>query len=401
MRTSDIMQLSFGAVTARRLRTFLMLLGMAIGVAAVILLASLGDSARLYVTGEFASLGTNLVIVLPGRSETTGGPPPLMGETPRDLTIDDAMALLRSRHIKRVAPIMVGNAPVSWQGLERDVNVIGTISTMKEIRHLSMAQGRFLPNIDPRQAASVCVIGEKLRQELFGNQNALGEWLRIGDRRFRVIGVIAKRGESVGVDFDDLVIIPVGSTRNLFNTSSLFRIINEASDNESMEAAAKDIRRIIKDRHEGEDDITIITQDSVIGTFDRIFTALTMALAGIAAISLAVAGILIMNIMLVSVAQRTAEIGLLKALGAGKKQIRRMFIAEAFLLSLFGALLGTGLGYVGAFLIHRLYPVLPIVVPAWAVLAAVGTAIVTGLLFGVQPAMRAARLDPVQALSRH
>ena len=400
MRISDLVVLAWKAITANKPRTFLMLLGMAIGVAAVILLTALGDSARRYVTGEFSELGTNLVIVLPGRSETTGGPPPLLGETPRDLTIDDALSLLRSRNIRRVAPIMVGSAPVSWQGLEREVSVIGTTNAMKDIRHLKLAQGSFLPKIDPHRAAPVCVIGEKLRRELFGPAPAPGKWLRIGDRRFRVVGVLAKRGVSIGVDFDDMVIVPVVSAQILFNSQSLFRIITEAHLATAIDSAAIDIRRIIKDRHEGEDDITIITQDSVIATFDKIFTALTLGLAGIAAVSLAVAGILIMNIMLVAVAQRTAEIGLLKALGAPGKQIRLLFITEALLLSLLGAVFGLITGLAATEFLHRLYPLLPIAAPAWAIIASISIAMLAGITFGVIPATRAARLDPVEALSK-
>ena len=401
MRIFDLLTLSWKAITANQLRTFLMLLGMAIGVAAVILLTALGDSARRYVTGEFAELGTNLVVVLPGRSETTGGPPPLLGETPRDLTIDDAMALLRSHNIKRVAPIMVGSAPVSWQGLEREVSIIGTTHAMKEIRHLKMAQGSFLPEMDPHRAAPVCVIGEKLRRELFGPATVLGEWLRISDRRCRVIGVLARRGVSIGVDFDDMVLVPVASAQSLFNSQSLFRIINEANLDREMDMASRDIRRIIKDRHEGEDDITIITQDSIIATFDKIFTVLTLGLAGIAAISLAVAGILIMNIMLVAVAQRTAEIGLLKALGAPGRQIRLLFITEALLLSLLGAAFGLITGLAATEFLHRLYPLLPIAAPVWAIIASIGIAMLAGITFGVIPALHAARLDPVQALAKH
>ena len=401
MRTFDLLTHAWKAITANQVRTLLMLLGMAIGVAAVIMLTALGDSARRYVIGEFSELGTNLVIVLPGRSETTGGPPPLLGETPRDLTIDDALALLRSRNIKRVAPIMVGSAPVSWRGLEREVSVIGTTYAMKEIRHLKLAQGGFLPKIDPHRAAPVCVIGEKLQKELFGPAQALGEWVRIGDRRFRVVGVLAKRGVSIGVDFDDMVIVPVVSAQGLFDSESLFRIISEANLATEMDSASNDIRRIIKDRHEGEDDITIITQDSVIATFDKIFTALTLGLAGIAAVSLAVAGILIMNIMLVAVTQRTGEIGLLKALGAPPGQIRLIFITEALLLSFLGAVFGVVTGLAATEFLHRLYPLLPIAAPAWAVLASVCIALLAGITFGVIPALRAARLDPVQALSKH
>lgn len=400
MRSEDILLFAFKSIIANRLRTFLIILGIAIGVSAVILLTALSDSARRYITGEFAELGTNIIIVLPGRAETTGGAPPLMGETPRDLTIDDALALLRSPYIKLVGPVMVGSAPVSHNGLEREVMVIGTTASMKDIRHLSMARGRYLPATDPHRASPVCVLGVDLANELFGSKRILGQWLRIGDRRFRVTGVIAKRGMSMGIDLDDMVFISVASAQALFDSPSLFRIMIEARASTGISATSNEIRRIIKDRHEGEDDITIIAQDSIIATFDRILGALTLGIAGIAAISLAVAGILIMNIMLVTVSQRTQEIGLLKALGAPARQIRNLFIVEAFLLSCFGALAGLILGLGLAELLHRLYPVIPISAPLWAVLAAIGIAMATGLLFGVMPAIRASRLDPVDALAR-
>lgn len=400
MRIEDVLFLAFNAIVTNRLRTFLIVLGVAIGVSAVILLTALGDSARRYITGEFTELGTNIIAVLPGRSETTGGPPPLMGETPRDLTIDDAMALLRSPLIKRVAPVMVGYAPVSHGGLEREVNVIGTTSAMKDIRQLAMARGRFLTPADPHIASPVCILGQELASELFGSKLSLGEWVRIGDRRFRVSGVIAKSGVSLGVDLDDMVFISVASAQALFDSPSLFRILIEARASTGISATSNEIRRIVRERHEGEDDITIIAQDSIIATFDRILMALTLGIAGIAAISLGVAGILIMNIMLVTVTQRTAEIGLLKALGTPEKQIRNLFLAEALMLSFLGALSGMVLGLLLAELLHKLYPVIPIAAPLWSILAAVGIAMGTGLLFGVMPAIRASRLDPVNALAR-
>ncbi len=400
MSLRDIMRFAGQALGGYRRRTLLMLLAMAIGVAAVIILTALGEGARRYVTGEFASLGTHLLIVLPGRSETTGGPPPLMGETPRDLTLDDALALTRSLYVRQVAPITVGSAPVSWQRREREVSIIGTTASFISVRHLKMAQGRFLPKMDPRSAKPVCVIGSTVREELFGPEPALGKWLRIGDRRFRVVGVLASEGRSLGVDLDDVVIIPVASAQVLFNAPSLFRILVEARSRGAVKRAEEEVRRIIQRRHEGEDDVTVITQDAVVATFDRIFRALTFTVAGIAAISLSVAGILVMNVMLVAVSQRTSEVGLLKALGASSRQILVLFLAEAGLLSATGAAIGLGLGLASTQIVRRLWPVLDMVPPLWAILAGLGVALATGLVFGVMPARRAARLDPVQALSR-
>ncbi|MBN2906818.1 MAG: ABC transporter permease [Rhodobacteraceae bacterium] len=400
MRFSDAAMTSVKAIVAQPLRASLILIAMAIGVAAVVVLTALGESARRYITGEFASLGTNLIIVLPGRTETTGGQPPLFGETPRDLTLDDAYALLRSPYIDRIAPIAVGSAPVSFRGLERESNILGSTASLKPVRHLEIAQGRFLPQTDPYQAMPYCVIGQKVRRELFGKTRALGQWLRIGDRRFRVVGILGAKGQSIGMDLDETVIISVASAQALFNTASLFRVLADTQSKESVPKAVEAIRKIIKARHDGEEDVTIITQDSVVETFDKILAALTMTVAGIAAISLAVAGVLVMNVMLVSVSQRTAEIGLLKALGASSAQLRRLFLTEAALLSLFGALFGLGLGQGSVLLLQRIYPDFPIAVPVWALLAALGVAVTTGLLFGVWPAAKAARLDPIQALAR-
>ncbi|MEE9397630.1 MAG: ABC transporter permease [Methylococcales bacterium] len=400
MLADDVLRQSVKSVGAQPLRSFLILIAMAIGVAAVILLTALGDSARRYIMEEFASLGSNLLIVLPGRSETVGGAPPIFGETPRDLTLDDAVALLRSQNIRRIAPITVGSAPVSWRGLEREVNILGSTSDLKDVRHLDVSQGRFLPVIDPQKASPVCVIGQQLRTELFGGQQALGQWLRIGDRRFRVIGILASEGQSIGVDFDDIVIIPVASAQILFDSPALFRVLAEAVTRESMLRGVDDIQSIIKARHEGEDDVTIITQDAVVKTFDTILNALTLTVAGIAGISLAVAGILIMNVMLVSVAQRTTEIGLLKAIGATPLQIQHLFLIEAALLSLSGAIVGLLLGQGAIVILRQLYPVFPISAPLWALITAVVIALFTGIISGILPAIRASRLDPVQALSR-
>lgn len=400
MQIVDIMRFAIQAATGYPARTLLMLLAMAIGVGSVVVLSTLGESARIYVVNQFSSLGANLLIVLPGRSETVGGPPPLLGITPRDLTVEDAMALRQSANIRYVAPLSVGAAPVSHGALEREVTILGSTSQLFQVRQLEMAQGRFLPEGDITRAAPVCVLGYKLRDELFGTASPLGETVRIGDWRFQVIGVLAKKDESVGLEMGDVVVIPVASAQALFNTSTLFRVMIEASDREAIGRAKAAILRIIRERHEGEDDVTVITQDAVLATFDRIFTAMTLTVTGIGAISISVAGILIMNVMLIAVSQRRAEVGLLKAIGAPGSRIITLFLAESVILSLIGAALGLLLGIGGNWAIGVAFPKFPLTTPLWSLGAAVAVALVTGLLFGVLPAMRAARLDPVIALSR-
>ena len=401
MRPPDLLRFARDAATGNPLRTALLVLAMSIGVAAVVVLTALGDGARRYVVDQFSSLGTNLVIVLPGRSETGGfNPGNAITSTPRDLTIDDAESLQRARSVRRVAPLAVGTSEISYGGRLREVMVAGTTSNYIDVRTLKLAQGRFLSAGDWRRGASEAVIGAKIRDELFGAEPALGKLVRIGDRRFRVVGIMASTGQGLGMNTDEIVLVPVALAQAMFNSNTLFRILVEANSREAIEPAKAQVAEILKVRHEGEEDVTVITQDAVLATFDKLLGALTLAVAGIAAISLAVAGILVMNVMLVSVTQRTAEIGLLKALGATGATIRTAFLTEAAMLSLGGALLGYLLGQAGAFVLRQLYPAFPAYPPDWAVLAGLGTALATGILFGVLPARRAARLDPMQSLAK-
>ena len=401
MRTPDLLRFARDAALGSPLRTALLMLAMSIGVGAVIVLTALGDGARRYVVAEFSSLGTNLVIVLPGRSETGGfNPGNAITNTPRDLTIDDAQALLRASAVKRVAPLAVGTSEISYGGKLREILLAGSTSDFIHVRRLELAQGRFLAAGDWRRGAAEAVIGAKVREDLFGNQPALGQLIRVGDRRFRVVGVMASTGQGLNMNTDELVVVPVSLAQAMFNSNTLFRILVEANGREAVGLAKTQATEIIKQRHEGEEDVTVITQDAVLATFDKLLGALTLAVAGIAAISLAVAGILVMNVMLVAVTQRTGEIGLLKALGASARTIRLAFLSEAAMLSAAGALVGYGLGQIGAFVLRQLFPVFPAYPPEWAVIAGLGTAIGTGLLFGVMPARRAAQLDPVQALMK-
>jgi putative ABC transport system permease protein len=402
MRKADVLRFARDAAAGYPLRTFLSVLAMAIGVAAVVVLTALGDGARRYVVDQFSALGSNLVIVLPGRSATGGfSPANALTTTPRDLTIDDAFALTRLPSVRRAAPLVAGNSEISANGRLREVVVAGTTSTYTAIRSFKMAAGSFLPEGDWSRGQPVAVIGSKIKEEIFGANPAVGELIRLGDRRLRIVGVLKSVGQGLGMNTDEVVFVPAAVAQSLFNTNTLFRILVEARSRGEIEVVKREVSAALKARHGDEEDTTVITQDAVLATFDRLLRALTAAVAGIAAISLAVAGILVMNVMLVAVTQRTAEIGLLKALGARGTTIRDAFMAEAAMLSLVGALTGYGLGLFGAFVLRLMYPVFPAYPPDWAVVAALGTALSTGMLFGIMPARRAARLDPVQALMKH
>ncbi len=401
MRIVDTFRYAAQAATGTPLRTGLLMLAMSIGVAAVVMLTALGDGARRYVVNEFSSIGTNLVIVLPGRSDTRGfNPANLITSTPRDLTVDDAAALLRLPGVMRIAPIAVATTEINAEGKLREAMLVGTNADFIHVRQLNMGLGRFLGKSAMEHGAAEVVLGNKIRQDIFGNESPLGKTVRVGDRRLRVVGVLAEGGQGMGMSTDELVIIPVSLAQAMLNSNTLFRILVEARSRDQLEEVKARVLKMITQRHEGEEDITVITQDAVLQTFDKILGVLTLGVAGIAAISLAVAGILVMNVMLVSVTQRTAEIGLLKALGATSGAVRQMFMVEAVLLSLAGAVIGIALGYLGAGILRQFYPTFPAYPPTWAVLAGFGTAMASGLIFGVMPARRAARLDPIQALSK-
>lgn len=398
MRGLDLIGFAAGGLWGHRLRTILSLLGVSIGVASVLLLTSLGEGARLYVTGEFASLGSNLLIVIPGKTETAGLAP-LVNTAPHDLTLEDGDALLqRIPALEKIAPIVVGTARATAADRSREITLLGATYDVLEIRHLQMASGRFLPREQPR--AAVCVLGAGAARELFPQENPLGRWVRIGDWRFRVIGILAPRGTSIGMDMDQVIEIPVETALRVFNRSGLFRILAEVGSHRDLKRAQEEMRQILRERHAGQEDVTIITQDAVLSSFNLILRALTAALAGIAAISLGVAGLGIMNVMLVSVSERAREIGLLKAIGTTHAQVVSVFLVEAAVLSTAGGILGLIVGLAAGHGLERLYPDFPIHCPSWVIGAALAVSTSVGLLFGILPARRAARLNPVEALMR-
>ena len=398
MRFGDLAGYAGGGLRGHGLRSALTVLGVTIGVAAVVVLTSLGEGARRYVTGEFASLGSNLVILLPGKTETEGMGP-LVSTAEHDLTLEDVEAVAhRVRSIQRVAPVSVGTARAEYRERGRDITVLGSTSELMRVRQLSVRVGRYLPEDTTR--GPICVLGATVARELFGAGNPLGETIRVGGMRLRVIGVMRSRGTSIGVDMDEVVHVPVETTMTLFDQASLFRVVLEARGPDDVERVQEAALRVLEERH-GTDDVTAITQDAVLSTFDRVFGALTVALGAIAAISLTVAGIGIMNVMLVAVSERTREIGLLKALGATERQVLAIFLLEATVISLVGGALGLALGLLGAGTARWLIEGFPVQPPLWAVAMAVIVSASVGVIFGLVPARRAMRLDPVDALTRH
>jgi len=400
MRIKDILFLAYTTLIRYPLRTIMLLIATSIGVMAVILLTAVGEGARDYITGEFRSLGTNLLIVSPGRNETSGGGVlDLGGLSPRPLTIEDAQSLTQIDDIRRIAPVVMGEASAQYDGLERAAPIIGTTPEFSGIRQWEMESGSFLPGVTMRYSPPVCAIGKEVKSELFGDEVAVGEWMRIGDRRCRVSGVIAEEGRTVGLDVQKIVVIPVALGTALFNRDSLYRIIVDVRDTSRMDQTKQSILSIIKRRHQNKEDITVIKQDTVLQSFDNIFNVLTMALGSIASVSLFVAGILIMNVMLVAVSQRQAEIGLLKAIGAKNKQINNLFVVEAIMLSGSGAILGLILGHIITQVLKVAFPTFNFLPPMWASYVSLFVALISGIIFGLLPARRAAKLDPVEALS--
>jgi putative ABC transport system permease protein len=397
MNAPGIVGLAAESFRVHRLRTVLTVGAVSIGAAAVLLLTSLALGARAYVVRQFTSSGVNLIGVVPGRTETAGMGMAVSAAT-RDLTIDDAEAIARrSPHVRIVAPVSLGSTRLEYEGRHRDVYVVGSTDRYFDIRSLAVSLGQRLPAGDPRRGDRVVVIGQTIQRELFGTENPLGKAVRIADAQFRVIGVLAPKGQSLGLDLDDLAIVPVGVAMRLFNQSGLFRIVIHAGDAAEIPAAVRDVKEILTDRHKDED-FTVVTQDAMLASFSSILGMLTFTLAALGAISLAVAGIGIMNVMLVSVSERVSEIGLLKALGARPRTIASLFLTEALFLSGAGALLGIAVSLAIMGLESRIWPAFPLSPHGGWIVAVMALALTVGAVFGLMPARRAARLDAVEAL---
>jgi len=396
VRYADFVSFTYTSLKAQRLRSVLTALGIAVGIAAVILLTSIGEGLHRFVIAEFTQFGTNIISVSPGRVQTHGASLGAVN-TVRPLTIDDAIALRRAPYVQLSDPVVQGNAEVVYGGKSRRVTLYGVGAEFARALQMRVASGEFLPPDDPRSARAFVVLGSKVARELFGGDNPLGSRIRAGGERYRVVGVMQAKGQVLGFDLDDTVYIPVGRALEMFNRESLQEIHVVYEPTAPLVEVEAGIKRTLIARH-GAEDFTVTPQQKMLDVFGTVLDAITFAVAAIGGISLVVGGVGILTILTIAVAERTSEIGLLRAIGATRQGILLLFLGEAALLAALGGTAGLLLGWGSALALHILLPALPVHTPwTYAVLAEL-VALAVGLAAGVLPARRAAYLDPLEAL---
>ena len=397
MLLTDAIHLALRAVTAQRLRSFLTLLGIAVGIASVILLTSIGEGIHRFVLAEFTQFGTNIASISPGKVKTSGPAPTGIPSSVRPLTLDDARALRALPHVTGMTATVWGNTEVGGNGRLRRTTVNGVGADMLKVYSIKVKTGQFLPDEALENARAFVVLGSKLKSELFGSANPLGARVRVGNLQFRVIGVLEAKGQFLGVDLDDAAYIPTARALELYNREGMMKIDLAYEEGVSASAIVSAVKSTLTARH-GREDFTITTQEDMLRTLSNILDILTMAVGALGSISLLVGGVGIATIMTIAVSERTGEIGLLVALGAPRRTILGLFLGEAVTLSAIGGIMGLLLGFGLAQIIHFAVPALPVHTPIAFVLLAEGIAIAIGLLAGVLPARSAAQLDPVDAL---
>jgi len=393
----ELLRFVGGALRGQRLRSFLSALGVAIGVTAVILLTSLGEGTRDYIVAQFTQFGTSLIGINPGKVKTVGIPG-VLGGTTHKLTIDDAEALRRVPGVEEVVPVAMGQARVEGNGRGRSVFIYGVGWEAAAAWRFAVAQGSFLPEMDPNRKGSYVVLGAKMARELFDDLSPLGKRVRIGGFTFLVIGVMEAKGQLLGFDLDDTVYIPVATAMEIFDVDELMEIDVVAAGTDVIPDVVEGIRATLMRRHRGEEDFTITTQTEALDTFGKIIGMITIAVTGIAAVSLLVGAMGILTIMWISVHERTNEIGLLRALGVSRGMVQGLFLLESVLLAAAGGALGLAVGLAVIFVGRAAVPGLPLSTPPTAIAAALAMCLLVGMVSGVAPARRAADLDPVEAL---
>jgi putative ABC transport system permease protein len=391
----DYLRWIFRALWMQRLRSVLTIVGFAIGIAAMVLLSSLGEGLRQFVIQEFTQFGSHIVAITPGKTETFG-----MGgilNTTRPLSLEDSEALKRILGVEQVVPVVFGTAQIKAVGRSRYTDVAGVGALADKAWKLEVSQGSFLPEEDIQRARAFAVLGSKLKRELFGGDNPLGEFVHIGGNRFRVIGVMAPKGQFLGTDLDDMIYIPANKGLQIFNRESLMEVDVFYSPAVPTDRLTENIRRLLIERH-GFEDFTIVTQDQMMATMDNILRILKYAGGGLGAISLLVGAVGITTILMITVTERTSEVGLLRALGSTRSQVRNLFLGEAVMLGFVGGLAGVLVIALLVVAVRLFVPGLPVALKGEIVLVALLVSMLIGLMAGVRPALNATRLSPIDAL---
>lgn len=396
MLIRDVVKLSFSSLVDQRMRSFLTILGISVGIASVVLLTSIGEGIQQFTLAEFTQFGTNLIGINPGRSTTLGTSGAIINNV-RPLSIADEEALRRIPGVVDAVSLIQGNGPVEFAKRSRRTTILGVGPSAAKVWQMKVVKGRFLPADDSRAARSFVVLGSKVKSELFRDKNPLGQRIRVAGERYRVIGVMESKGQMLGFDLDDAVYIPTVRAMSLFNQQSLMEIDILYQTGLQSKTISQRAKKLLKNRH-GTEDFTITTQEEMLEVLDSVLGILTMAVGGLGAISLLVGGVGIVTIMTIAVNERTPEIGLLRAIGADRRQILWLFISEAVVLAGMGGLIGLILGAGTAWILGEFVPALPTHTPWIYALYAEVLAIVIGLLAGVLPARHAAGLNPVEAL---
>jgi putative ABC transport system permease protein len=395
MKTADSLQWVSRAVLAQRGRSALTALGIAIGIAAVALLTSVGEGLRIYLLDNFSMFGTRTISITAGKTSTQG----LAGllKTVRPLTFSDAEQLRRLPNVEAVTPVVIGSVRVESADRQRNTELQGVGADAARARRMTIALGRFLPEGEDSAARPYAVLGSKLRTELFGTQNPLGQMLRVGGMRFRVIGVFEPKGQFLGFDLDEFVYIPASRAAQLMNREGVNQIDVSFSEKTTSAETGERIKRALTALH-GEEDFTLFTQEDMLKSLDRILRLVTMAIGGLGGISLLVGGVGVTTIMSTALRERMAEIGLLRALGATRPQLLQLFLGEAVLLASVGGAVGVSLVMLVIVLINWLAPALPFTLQPFYLVMSWLLSTLVGLLAGIAPAWRASLFDPIEAL---
>jgi putative ABC transport system permease protein len=397
MLIGDSFRFALQAITSHRMRSFLTLLGIAVGIAAVILLTSIGEGVHRFVLAEFTQFGTNVIGISPGKVKTGGQPPSGIPTTARLLTLEDAESLKQLPSVVGSSPMIWGNSEVEGNGRLRRTTVYGVDADFLQVFSTKIQIGSSLPREGAGGSRAFVVLGSKLRKELFGIENPLGAKVRIGGLHFRVIGVLEPKGQFLGIDLDDSAYIPAARAQELYNREGLMEIHVLYEEGASSASVAAAVKNRLKLRHGGED-FTMVTQEDMLETLSNILNILTMAVGALGGISLLVGGVGIVTIMTISVTERTSEIGLLVALGAQRRTVLNLFLGESIMLAALGGLLGLILGIGLAQLLRLLVPSFPVHTPWTFAAGALLMSAMIGLLAGVLPARSASRLNPIEAL---